>query len=53
MSLKNSVASDPWSVGTSPARLARIKPAMQAYVDRCGFAGISTMLARRGREGSL
>lgn len=40
---------DPASVGMSAARLARIKPAMQAYVDQLGFAGISTMLARRGQ----
>ena len=40
---------DPASVGMSGARLARIKPAMQAYVDQRGFAGISTMVARRGR----
>jgi CubicO group peptidase (beta-lactamase class C family) len=40
---------DPASVGMCPARLARIRPAMQALVDRRGFAGISTMLARRGQ----
>jgi CubicO group peptidase (beta-lactamase class C family) len=40
---------DPASVGMSASRLARIKPAMQAYVDHKGFAGISTMLARRGQ----
>src|SRR5438477_3542427 len=40
---------DPSAVGISAARLARIKPAMQAYVDQRGFAGISTMLSRRGQ----
>ena len=39
----------PESVGFSTARLSRIKPAMQAYVDQRGFAGISTLLARRGQ----
>jgi CubicO group peptidase (beta-lactamase class C family) len=39
----------PEEVGMSSARLARIKPAMQALVDRHGFAGISTLVARRGR----
>jgi len=40
---------DASSVGMSAARLARIKPVMQAYVDQRGFAGISTMLALRGQ----
>lgn len=40
---------DAASVGMSATRLARIKPAMQTYVDQRGFAGISTMLARRGQ----
>lgn len=39
----------PEAVGFSAARLARIRPAMQAYIDKRGFAGISTLLARRGR----
>ena len=39
----------PESVGFSTQRLARIKPAMQRYVDDLGFAGISTLLARRGQ----
>ena len=39
----------PEGVGFSSERLARIKPVMQSYVDHYGFAGISTMLARRGR----
>jgi CubicO group peptidase (beta-lactamase class C family) len=39
---------DPTRVGFDPQRLARIKPAMQRYVDSGLFAGISTLLARRG-----
>lgn len=39
---------NPESVGMSGARLARIRPAMQAYVDRGVFAGVSTLIARRG-----
>ena len=39
----------PESVGFSSQRLARIKPVMQSYVDRRGFSGLSTMLARRGK----
>jgi CubicO group peptidase (beta-lactamase class C family) len=39
----------PEAVGFSSARLARIKPAMQRYVDERGFRGISTMLARHGK----
>jgi CubicO group peptidase (beta-lactamase class C family) len=42
-------ASDPESVGMSGKRLARIKPAMQAYVDRGVYAGVSTLVARRGK----
>lgn len=39
----------PEAVGFSSERLARIKPAMQAYVDKRGYAGISTMVARCGQ----
>jgi CubicO group peptidase (beta-lactamase class C family) len=39
----------PEIVGCSSERLARINPAMQSYIDHHGFAGLSTMLARRGR----
>jgi len=39
----------PETAGFSSERLARIKPAMQSYMDHYGFTGISTMLARRGR----
>jgi CubicO group peptidase (beta-lactamase class C family) len=40
---------DPERVGMSAQRLARIRPAMQSYVDQRGFAGISTMIARHGQ----
>ncbi len=40
---------DPESVGMSGKRLERIKPAMQFYVDRGVYAGISTLVARRGK----
>ena len=36
------------SVGMSSARLERIAPAMWAYVDRGVYAGVSTLVARRG-----
>jgi CubicO group peptidase (beta-lactamase class C family) len=39
----------PESVGMSASRLERIAPAMQAYVDRGVYAGITTLIARRGR----
>ena len=39
----------PEAVGCSTARLARIKPFMQSYIDYHGYAGVSTLLARRGR----
>jgi CubicO group peptidase (beta-lactamase class C family) len=38
----------PESVGMSSARLERIAPAMQAYVDRGTYAGVGTIVARRG-----
>lgn len=37
------------AVGMSARRLQRIGPAMQAYVDRGIFTGISTIVARRGQ----
>ncbi|GAB4192393.1 MAG: serine hydrolase domain-containing protein [Roseiflexaceae bacterium] len=43
------ISEAPEAVGMSAQRLARIKPAMQAYVDTRGYAGISTMIARRGQ----
>jgi len=39
----------PQAVGFSSERLARIRPVMQSYIEDHGFAGFSTMLARRGR----
>jgi CubicO group peptidase (beta-lactamase class C family) len=36
-------------VGMSARRLERIGPAMQAYVDRGVYAGITTLIARRGK----
>lgn len=39
----------PESVGISSDRLARIRPAMQRWIDRGTIAGASMMLARRGR----
>jgi CubicO group peptidase (beta-lactamase class C family) len=40
---------EPESVGMSSARLARIRPVMQSYVDQQGFSGISTLISRRGK----
>jgi CubicO group peptidase (beta-lactamase class C family) len=37
------------AVGMSARRLERIRPAMQAYVDRGVYAGVSTLIARRGK----
>ncbi|HEY1943489.1 MAG TPA: serine hydrolase domain-containing protein [Roseiarcus sp.] len=36
------------AVGMSAARLERIAPAMEAYVDRGVYAGVRTIVARRG-----
>jgi CubicO group peptidase (beta-lactamase class C family) len=36
------------TVGMSARRLERINPTMQAYVDRGVYAGINTLIARRG-----
>ena len=38
----------PESVGMSSARLERIAPVMESYVDERGVVGISTMISRRG-----
>ena len=40
---------DPVSVGMSGARLERIRPTMQSYIDRGVYAGIATLVARRGK----
>ena len=43
----------PSSVGFDPARLDRIKPLMQKYVDSGKIAGHSTLIARRGKIAHL
>lgn len=40
---------NPESLGFSPARLARIRPAMQGYVDAGKLAGVQTLIMRRGQ----
>lgn len=40
----------PESVGMSTERLARIKPLIQQYVDESKLAGITTVVARKGRS---
>jgi CubicO group peptidase (beta-lactamase class C family) len=45
----NMIVETPEKVGFSSERLARIRRVMQAYVDRRGFSGLSTMIARRGK----
>jgi CubicO group peptidase (beta-lactamase class C family) len=37
------------AVGMSARRLERIRPAMQAYLDRGVYAGVNTLIARRGK----
>jgi len=39
----------PEEVGMSSKRLDRIRPIMQAYVDQKKIAGLSTMIARKGK----
>lgn len=39
----------PEVVGMSSDRLARLRPAMESYVDERGVVGISTLISRRGR----
>ncbi|MFZ4858706.1 MAG: serine hydrolase domain-containing protein [Desulfuromonadaceae bacterium] len=39
----------PETVGCSEERLARIRPFMQSYIERNRYAGVSTLLARRGQ----
>ena len=43
----------PESVGLSSSRLNRLKPVMQAYVDQGTFAGIVTLIARKGQVAHL
>ena len=38
------------AAGMNARRLERIRPAMQAYVDRGVYAGINTLIARRGKS---
>ena len=45
----NKAVATPKSVGMSARRLERIRPAMQAYIDRGVYAGINTLIARRGK----
>ena len=47
--MPNVVVESPESVGMSSGRLERIRPVMQSYVDQKGYAGISSMIARRGK----
>ena len=37
------------AVGMNARRLERIRPAMQDYIDRGVYAGITTLIARRGK----
>jgi CubicO group peptidase (beta-lactamase class C family) len=46
--MKNKIYS-PEEVGMSSQRLEWIKPAMQSYIDKKQIAGISTMIARKGK----
>ena len=39
----------PETVGMSKRRLERVRPAMQSYIDRGVYAGITTLIARRGK----
>jgi CubicO group peptidase (beta-lactamase class C family) len=43
----------PEEVGLSPARLARIGPAMQRYIDKNLISGSVTLVARKGRVAHL
>ena len=43
----------PESVGLSSARLARIQPVMQGYIERREFAGVITAVSRRGQVAHL
>jgi len=40
---------EPEQVGFSTERLARINPVMQGYIDREQFAGVITLIARKGQ----
>ncbi len=45
----NTVVEPSEAIGMNAQRLDRIRPAMQAYVDRGVYAGIATLVARRGK----
>ncbi len=45
----NKAVATPKSVGMSARRLERIRPAMQGYIDRGVYTGITTLIARRGQ----
>jgi CubicO group peptidase (beta-lactamase class C family) len=44
---------NPETVGLSCSRLERIQPVMQAYVDQGTFAGVLTLVARKGQVAHL
>ncbi len=44
----NTAVQSPEAVGMSARRLERVAPAMQAYVDSGVYAGVNTLIARRG-----
>lgn len=46
--MKNEIVT-PEEMGMSSQRLELIKPAMQSYVDQKQIAGLSTMIARKGK----
>ncbi len=46
--MKNEIVT-PEAAGMSSQRLERIKPAMQSYVDKKQIAGLSTMIAHKGK----
>jgi len=45
----NNSPDSPEAVGLSTERLARIKPFMQKYIEHHRYAGLTTLLARRGQ----
>jgi CubicO group peptidase (beta-lactamase class C family) len=47
--LVTQLVDDPEAVGMNAARLERIRPVMQRYVDHANYGGISTMVSRRGK----
>ena len=45
----NTIVAPSEAAGMNARRLERIRPAMQAYIDRGVYAGINTLIARRGK----